>query len=320
MNIKLSASLILFASLVLTYSCSSSPEAIVEVNTIDHTVDEKKLPAPIATDSIVEVDIANMPTEDVAKDLNEPILRDKADKKVEADDMIPNNEVVAEESVEEDDQRDDGASIMWDNLLVKYVSADGTVNYKSLKNDGSFALCISTFQKSHPDETWDQKKEECFWINVYNAFTVKLIVDNYPLKSITDIKDPWDKKFIDLKGTMYSLNQIEHEILRPKFQDPRIHFAVNCASYSCPKLLNHAYMPMSLDNMLTQMTKDFLDDPKRNIITKEKGEVSQLFDWYKEDFTKHGDLIVFINMYSRVKMNKDAEIVFMEYNWELNGK
>jgi hypothetical protein len=155
---------------------------------------------------------------------------------------------------------------------------------------------------------------------VYNAFTVKLIVDNYPLKSITDIKDPWDKKFIDLKGTMYSLNQIEHEILRPKFQDPRIHFAVNCASYSCPKLLNHAYMPMSLDNMLTQMTKDFLDDPKRNIITKEKGEVSQLFDWYKEDFTKHGDLIVFINMYSRVKMNKDAEIVFMEYNWELNGK
>lgn len=325
MNFKLTFFLSLFMSFILTSSCNSAPDAVVE--SVTQNIEQQSSQQAGQNDS-VQTSSPIREDQDVASDSNEEQVENETgeDEVLVEEDEITNEvlgeetEVIEEDPIVEDEQRDDGASIMWDNLLVKYVSKDGTVNYKGIKADPSFALCISTFQMSHPDEDWDEKKEECFWINAYNAFTVKLIVDNYPLKSITDLKDPWDQKFIKLKGNTYSLNQIEHEILRPKYQDPRIHFAVNCASYSCPKLLNHAFMPMSLDKMLTQLAKDFLNDPKRNIITKEKGEVSQLFDWYKEDFTKHGDLIVFINLYSRVIMDRDAEIVFMEYNWELNGK
>ena len=320
MNNNLTLFLSLFLSFVLTTSCNSSPNAVIESEITSAPIENVE-----AIDALVENDtVANEGVESgpaVSQEESDEVVETEVVEDLKLDDIPepPIDDNVGS-VVDEDEQRDDGASIMWDNLLVKYVSKDGTVNYKGLKADPSFALCISTFQMSHPDENWNEKKEECFWINAYNAFTVKLIVDNYPLKSITDLKDPWDQKFIKLKDETYSLNQIEHEILRPKFQDPRIHFAVNCASYSCPRLLNHAFMPMSLDNMLTQLAKDFLNDPKRNLITKEKGEVSQLFDWYKEDFTKHGDLIVFINLYSRVIMDRDAEITFMEYNWELNGK
>ncbi|MFT5185594.1 MAG: hypothetical protein ACI84C_002742 [Flavobacteriales bacterium] len=329
MNFKLTLFLSLFMSFILSTSCNSSPDAVVDgaLQTADYNpIESRNKP------SNTKIYDHNGPNETSASNDAERLVENVAEDKETAVEAVISEtyevieevkeeiEIIKEDPLVEDEQRDDGASMMWDNLLVKYVSADGTVDYKELKADASFALCLSTFQMSHPDEKWAPKKEKCFWINVYNAFTVKLILDNYPLKSITDLKDPWDKKFIKLKGNTYSLNQIEHEILRPKFKDPRIHFAVNCASFSCPKLLNHAFMPMSLDNMLTQMTKDFLNDPKRNVITKEKGEVSQLFDWYKEDFTKNGDLIVFINLYSKVIMDPDAEIVFMEYNWELNGK
>ena len=219
-----------------------------------------------------------------------------------------------------DEQRSNGASMMWDGLLQKYVSNDGVVNYKGLAADQSFALCISTFEQMLPDDSWRREEEMCFWINVYNAFTVKLIIDNYPLKSITDLDKPWDKKFIKLKGKTFSLNQIENEILRPKFKDPRIHFAINCASYSCPRLLNRAFMPMSLNSMLDQMAKDFLNDPKRNKITADKAEISQIFDWYKEDFILNGSLVNFINRFSTVKISKETPISFLEYNWNLNGK
>jgi hypothetical protein len=219
-----------------------------------------------------------------------------------------------------EDQRDNGAFILLDELLQKYVSAEGVVNYKGLKGDPSFARCITIFENMAPEDSWSKPKEMAFWINTYNVFTLQLILDNYPLKSITDIKEPWDKKFISLKGKKYSLNQIENEILRPKFKDPRIHFAINCASVSCPRLSTRAFFDMSLDRMLDQMTKEFLKDDTRNKIGPDKYEVSQIFEWFAADFDAAGGVIKFINRYSKTKIPSGASISYLEYDWGLNGK
>lgn len=224
------------------------------------------------------------------------------------------------EVIADDEQRDNGAIILFDELLQKYVTAEGVVNYKGFKEDPAFARCISIFENMSPDDSWSRPKEMAFWINVYNAFTIKLIVDNYPLKSITDIKDPWKKDFIVLKGTKYTLDQIENQILRPKFKDPRIHFAINCASISCPKLNNRAFFDMSLDPMLDQMTREFIADKTRNKIGPDKYEVSKIFEWFADDFAMSGGVGKFINRYSKVKIPAGATISYLEYNWNLNGK
>jgi len=152
------------------------------------------------------------------------------------------------------------------------------------------------------------------------CFYRKADCDNYPLKSITDLDNPWDQTFILLKGKQYSLNQIEHDILRPQFKDPRVHFAVNCASYSCPKLYNSAFRPETLDASLTKLAEEFINDSKRNKLTSSPQEVSQIFDWFKEDFDAVDGVISFINSYAEVKISSGTTLKYMEYNWELNGK
>ncbi len=214
----------------------------------------------------------------------------------------------------------DVASELWDQLLRKHVDAQGNVDYPGFKSDPKFDDCIAAFADQHPDGSWERSEKMAFWINVYNAYTVKLILDHYPLKSITDIDKAWDKSFIKLKGKTYSLNQVEHEILRPQFKDPRVHFAVNCASYSCPKLHNKAFRPETLDATLTTLTKAFLQDTKRNKVNAATPQVSQIFDWFKEDFDAKGGVINFINSYSSANIPAGTELIYMEYNWRLNGK
>ena len=165
-----------------------------------------------------------------------------------------------------------------------------------------------------------------YWINAYNAFTVKLIVDHYPVQSIKDIKNGipfvntvWDIKFIEIEEAVYDLNNIEHGILRPKFQDPRIHFAVNCASVSCPKLWNRAYTAKGLGEQLDRAARDFLRDERRNVIAEDRVQLSKIFSWYGMDFKKKGkSLIEYLNQYSPVQIQPDAEVDYLEYNWNLN--
>lgn len=214
----------------------------------------------------------------------------------------------------------DQATAMWDQLLQKYVDNSGNVNYKGFKADPKFDACLEAFADQHPSVTWKESERMAFWINVYNAYTVKLIVDNYPLKSITDLKEPWDQQFINLKGNVYSLNHIEHKILRPVFNDPRVHFAVNCASYSCPKLHNKAFRAENLNSTLNSLTKGFLKDQKRNKITSSSPQVSQIFEWFKDDFAKDGGVVTFINKYSDTKIASGAELKYLEYGWSLNGQ
>lgn len=206
----------------------------------------------------------------------------------------------------------------WNDLLQKHVSSKGNVDYKGFKKDGvALQSYLNLLAKNLPEKSWSKNAVLAYWINAYNAFTVKLIVDNYPTKSIKKIDNPWDITFITLGTKKYSLGEIEHKILR-KMNEPRIHFAINCASYSCPNLANEAYTESALDKQLETATKSFINDKTKNTITENKIEISSIFDWFSGDFKKNGALIDFINKYATTKIDKKAKISYKEYNWNLN--
>ncbi len=204
-----------------------------------------------------------------------------------------------------------------DAMLKKYVSASGKVDYASFKNDPTIARYLGMLESATPS-AMDRNEEKAFWINVYNIYTIKLIIDNNVPKSINDIGSPWDKKFIKIAGKTYSLNQVENEILRPKFGDARVHFAINCASISCPKLHNAAFTASNLEAKLEKLTKEFVNDSAMNDISAGNIKISNIFDWYGVDFKKEGTVIDWLNKYSNVQINSDAKIGYKNYNWNLN--
>jgi hypothetical protein len=206
----------------------------------------------------------------------------------------------------------------WDALLEKHVSKNGSVNYKAFQQDSKqLEAYLTELSANVPSKSWSKNATLAYWINAYNAYTVQLILNNYPTKSIKDIKDPWGKKFFTLGNKKYSLEEIEHEILR-KMNEPRIHFAINCASFSCPNLLKEAYTEAKLDQQLTTAAKGFVNDATKNTITVNKIEISKIFDWFEGDFEQNGSVIDFLNKYSTVKINSEAEVKYKDYNWSLN--
>lgn len=215
----------------------------------------------------------------------------------------------------------------WDALLKKHVK-EGRVDYKGFRSD-SVALWayVDDLSQNPPQEDWSRAAQLAYWINAYNAFTVKLIVDHYPLESIQDlhptVKIPgistiWKKEFFTIGGEPFSFHKIEHKILRKQFGEARIHFAINCASFSCPDLLNGAFVPERLEEQLEARAKAFVNDSTKNIIRAERIQISRIFSWFKGDFTKNGSLIAFLNRYSDTAIDKDAKITYLEYNWSLN--
>ena len=168
----------------------------------------------------------------------------------------------------------------WDALLKTHVDQEGHVDYKGfIKDSAKLDSYLNLLSKQQPQKSADKHEILAYWINAYNAFTVKLIIDNYPIKSIKSIGSPWDKKFIPLTNKSVSLNYIEHEILR-KMKEPRIHFGIVCASISCPKLLNEAFTPSNVDAQLSTATKAFLADPTKNNLTEHRIELSNIFKWF----------------------------------------
>ena len=208
---------------------------------------------------------------------------------------------------------------IWDQLLRTHVSPAGMVAYAGFQKDQARLNAYLEALSQHPPQaSWSQADRLAYWINAYNAFTVRLILDHYPLKSIRDLEKPWDQTFIKLGGQSYSLNDIEHGILRQRFEEPRIHFAVNCASVSCPPLLNRAYTPSQLDTQLSQQARRFVNDPAYNRLDQQK--LSAIFDWYGEDFTQSGSLIAYLNRYAQKPLPAGAKLEFLPYNWNLNGQ
>ncbi|MEQ8702551.1 MAG: DUF547 domain-containing protein [Phaeodactylibacter sp.] len=219
---------------------------------------------------------------------------------------------------------------IWDSLLQKHVTEDGLVNYEGFIADSArLNDYLDVLRQNHPnDKHWSRDEQLAYWINAYNAFTVKLVADHYPVESIKDIKNGipfvntvWDIKFIEIEGRTYDLNNIEHGIIRPGFEEPRIHFAVNCAAISCPKLSNRAYMPGQLDAQLTQAAKDFLAQESKNQLSPNSVRLSKIYTWYGGDFKTNGQTIIgYINQYAPIEINEDAEISYLEYNWSLNAQ
>jgi hypothetical protein len=216
------------------------------------------------------------------------------------------------------------------SLLKKHVSVNGQVNYKGFMKD-SVALnqYLKVLSSSTPNSrTWSKQEQMAFWINAYNAFTIKLILKHYPVKSIKDIgskiqipfvNTPWDIKFITIGSEKLDLNNIEHEKLRKAFGDPRVHMVLVCASKSCPVLLNEAFNSSQLENQLDRQTRVFLTDSFRNKVAPESLQISQIFNWYKMDFTQNGNSVqTFISTYSGIKVKSGAKITYLEYDWDLN--
>ena len=286
---------ILIIAMLLT-ACQSSKKTLTTTATTTATEVEIKKPVEKITKDTVNVD---RPAEAVSEVI-------KKEKEI-------NNEVVEKAPVLEVFNHSG-----WDQLLNKYVTADGRVNYEGFRNDkGILRDYIASLGANMPSESWSREDKLAYWMNAYNAMTVDLIVRNLPLESIKDIDKPWDQRLWKLGDKWYNLDEIEHQILR-KMGDARIHFGINCASFSCPPLLNEAFNSQTVEMQLDAMARAFVNDPKRNRISENNIEISQIFSWFAKDFKTDGSLIDFLNRYSETTISNKARKSFMDYDWALN--
>jgi hypothetical protein len=214
---------------------------------------------------------------------------------------------------------------IFNSLLQKHVDKQGNVDYKGLKSDEvRLNTYIDYLAATSPEKSWSINKQKAFWINAYNAYTIQLILDNYPLKSITKIKKKgktaWKIPFAKVGNEVYTLDHIEHEILRKEVFDPKIHVGVNCASVSCPKLANIAFTEENIEAELTRLMKEFINDTSKNKLSEKKVQISSIFDWFKDDFSKNGSVIDYVNTFSEMEINSNAKITYLKYDWSLNSK
>ena len=217
----------------------------------------------------------------------------------------------------------------YDKILKKYVNESGRVNYKGLKADQQpLNQYLALLSKNPPAASWTKSEQMAYWINAYNAYTIRLVLDHYPVTSIKDIGSkikipfvttPWAIKFFSIGGEKMSLDNIEHGTLRKKYNDPRIHFSLVCASISCPRLRNEAYTADKLDRQLDDQGRDFVNDPAKNKVGKDAAQLSKYFDWYKSDWSGGGQTVAkWVNKYSTTKMDANAKVSYLDYNWNLN--
>ena len=228
----------------------------------------------------------------------------------------------------------------WDVLLKKYVEPDvidgislNSVAYGKLRLDPVFHQLESKLRLFSPTKLRTHQEKLAFWINVYNIFAVKIVTDNYPLKSIKNVgglfKSVWKIKAGTVGGEKYSLDEIEHGILR-KMGDPRIHTAIVCASISCPNLSKKAYNSEKLNEQLDMQMSDFLANPNKGMRVDNNQQpkrilLSPIFDWFAEDFKSSGGVRKFIKPYVPTRHrhaleNTQYPISYMDYNWSINSR
>ncbi len=243
----------------------------------------------------------------------------------------------------------DHAHTVWDGLLKRHVVlSDGgngsRVNYRGVQAERELLVSyLKRLSSVTPGEYdgWGRDQKLAFLINAYNAFTVELILTGYPeITSIRDLgglfRSPWKRRFFDLLGERRHLDNLEHDLIRAPgvFNEPRIHFAVNCASIGCPMLRNEAYVAERLDGQLEDAVRRFLSDRGRNRYEAERGvlRLSKIFDWYAEDFTGSDSAISglkrFLSAYAaQLAEASDARqrvksgvfrIDYLDYDWRLN--
>jgi hypothetical protein len=218
---------------------------------------------------------------------------------------------------------------VWDALLKKYVNAEGLVDYRGLQAD-SVALNAYLAQLSThlPSPAWSPAERLAYWLNAYNAFTIQRVVRDYPIRSIRELggertllNTVWDQAFIPLGPDHYSLNDLEHRLIRRQFTDNRIHFALVCAARSCPRLRTEAYTATALKTQLDEQARDFVNSPaKNNLASPAAPQVSAIFAFYPDDFAKNGSTSVqdLINRYAIHKIEPQAPLAYLTYDWSLN--
>jgi len=225
----------------------------------------------------------------------------------------------------------------WDVFLKTYVKDNpnglNRVDYGGVSyvDNSALAAYLETLSAT-PVATLNRDEQQAFWINLYNALTVKVILDHYPVETIRDIDitsglfadGPWGKKLIEVAGTPVSLDDIEHRILRPIWQDNRIHYAVNCASVGCPDLINRAYVAGDMDAVLTQNAKAYINSDRGLRLNGGKLIASSIYDWFQADFgdSEQGVLRHF-RIYAedarKAALEKADDIDDYDYDWTLNG-
>lgn len=216
---------------------------------------------------------------------------------------------------------------MYASLLKEHVSKS-RVNYDGFKKDEPVLDDYLALLGDIDVKSLSKNDLFAFYINAYNAFTIKLILTKYPkINSIKEVgsffSNPWNKEFISLKGKTVSLDYIEHKILRPQFKDPRVHFAINCASRSCPQLRNEPFEGDTLENQLDDQARIFINDTKHNFIKDNTFYISKIFKWFKEDFSDNP--LMFIRRYASrdltLRLNtpgQEIKISYLDYDWSLN--
>ncbi len=236
-------------------------------------------------------------------------------------------------------QTADDHHLLFTQILQDYVS-NGLVKYKELKDDRRLDKYIKQLESTNPQKIMNEKNLLAFWINAYNAYTLKFIIEEYPVESINDLHwgglyigsllgtTIWDDEIIVINGSELSLNNIEHDIIRKKFDEERIHFALVCASISCPPLLNEAYEGYKLDKQLGEQAELFFNDVTKNKFDKNTQTVylSKILSWYEDDFGGNEQAILnyalqFIDKKTAnyIKSNlSEWNIKYMPYNWDLN--
>lgn len=213
------------------------------------------------------------------------------------------------------------------SILKKHVSS-GRFNYSALQQDSTELNAYLKLLETNPPNTkhWSEHERLAYWINAYNAFTLRLVIRNYPLKSIRDIagsipfvNSVWDIAFIKIGDKTYGLNDIEHGILRYQFKEPRIHFAINCASVSCPNLRPEAYTAKDLEKQLQEQAIEFLSDTSKNKISANEVQLSKIFRWFGGDFeTENNDKMAYIEGLIGMKFSSEVSVDYMDYDWSLN--
>ncbi len=222
----------------------------------------------------------------------------------------------------------------WQQILDKYLISDhesgiNRFDYKAVSKEDTKLLkgYIGGLEKLDPRD-YSLAEQKAYWINIYNALTVEVILDNYPVSSITKLGGffafgPWDQEATTIQGEELTLNNIEHGILRPIWQDNRIHYAVNCASMGCPNLAGTAYTAENTEEILEQAAKDYVNHERGVTFEGEKLKVSSIYHWYKVDFGDNNDsLVEHLKQYAEPELKAKLEgfdgKLTHDYDWKLN--
>ena len=227
---------------------------------------------------------------------------------------------------------------VWTNVLSDYVKphADGVnrFDYAGLRANDADRAKLDTYIEdlgAQPISTWSDDEKFAAWANLYNAVTIKLIIDEGPVKSIMRIKPnlfsigPWKMDLVELEGETVSLDHIEHGLLRVEFDDPRVHYAVNCASIGCPNLQSKAWEAETLDAELDKAARDFVNHPRGVTIRKDgRLKVSSIYKWFRKDFgdTEEGvveHVLAYAEPELAAQIQANPKIADYDYDWSLNG-